>query len=169
MAQPILVQPPHHDPREELRLRVERAPASHAEAVLAAYEVLQGLHDSGVLELLRGLLGSRDKVLENVVDAARTPEATRIIRNLLNLTKALAAIEPELLDGLVLALPEAIADAKAQAKDPPTLWGIVNKFRSKDLRRGLVVINSLLEAWGRDFVSDHSGSVQSKNPVDPDH
>ena len=162
MAKPILFQPPHHDPHEELRSRLEQAPAEHAEAVLAAYEVLQGLHDCGALELLRGLFGSRDKVLESVVDATRTPEAIRIIRNLLNLAKVLAAIEPELLDGFVLALPEALAHAKAQAMDPPSLLGILNKFRSKDLRRGLVAINGLLEAWGRDFVSEQPGSLQPK-------
>src|SRR5437870_3960014 len=104
MAKPILFEAPSYDPRAELRARVEQAPTEHAEAVLAAYEVLQGLHDSGALDLLRGLLRSKDKVLENVVDATRTPEAVRIIRNLLNLVKLLAAIEPELLDGFVLAL-----------------------------------------------------------------
>ena len=162
MAKPILFKPPHHDPHEQLLSRLEQAPTEHADAVLAAYEVLQGLHDSGALEFLRGLFGSRDKILENVVDATRTPEAIRIIRNLLNLAKVLAAIEPELLDGFVLALPEALAHARAQAMDPPSLLGILNKFRSKDLRRGLVAINGLLEAWGRDFVSEHPGSLQPK-------
>src|SRR5580704_13805796 len=112
MAEPISFQTPRRDPREELRSRVERAPADHAEAVLAAFDVLQGLHDSGALELLRGLLGSRDKVLGNVVDATNTPEMLRIVRNLLNLARALAAIEPEFLDGFVMALPEAIKRAR---------------------------------------------------------
>jgi hypothetical protein len=49
--------------------------------------------------------------------------------------------------------------AKAQGKEPPGFLAILNKFRSKDLRRGLVAVNSLLEAWGRDFFSEaHSES-----------
>ena len=56
MAKPIPLQLPPRDPREELRSRLDRAPLEHAEALLAGYEVLQGLHDQGVLELLRGLL-----------------------------------------------------------------------------------------------------------------
>lgn len=148
MAEPIFMQSPLRDPREELRSHLEQAPAAHAEAILAGYELLQKLHDSGVLDLLTGFLGSRDKVLESLVDAVRTPEASRVIRNLLNLTKGLAAVEPELLDGLVLALPQAIAEARVQAQAPPGLWTILGKFRSKDARRGLVATLTLLKAWG---------------------
>jgi uncharacterized protein YjgD (DUF1641 family) len=120
---------------------------------------LQGLHDSGVLEVLRGLLGSSDKVLERVVDAARAPESVRAIRNLMTLFKTLGAIDPELFDGFALALPEAMQHAKERGKEPPSLLAILNKFRSKDLRRGLVAVNALLEAWGQEFFSEaHSKS-----------
>ena len=75
MAQPIPLELPTRDPRAELQFRLQTAPVEHAEALLAAYEVLQGLHDRGVLELLRGTLGSGDKLLEIVVEAAKTPES----------------------------------------------------------------------------------------------
>ena len=55
MARPIPLELPKRDPREELHSRLEKAPAEHAEAILAGFEVLQGLHDRGVLELLRGV------------------------------------------------------------------------------------------------------------------
>ena len=64
MAQPIHLELPAHDLRTELMARVQNAPAKHAEALLSAYEVLQGLHNRGVLELMRGAIGSSDKVLE---------------------------------------------------------------------------------------------------------
>jgi uncharacterized protein YjgD (DUF1641 family) len=159
MAKPVPLQLPPRDPREELHSRLDRAPLEHADALLATYEVLQGLHDSGVLELLRGLLGSGDKVLETAVDAARAPESVRAVRNLLVLFKTLGEIDPDLFDGFAMALPEAMQQAKAQGKEPPGFLAILNKFRSKDLRRGLVAVNSLLEAWGRDFFSEaHSKS-----------
>ena len=46
MAQPIPLEIPPRNPRAELRSRLEQAPEEHAEAVLAAYEVLQELHES---------------------------------------------------------------------------------------------------------------------------
>jgi uncharacterized protein YjgD (DUF1641 family) len=154
MAKPVPLQLPAKDPREELRARLDRAPLEHAEALLAGYEVLQGLHDEGVLELLRGLLGSGGKVLETATDAARAPESVRAIRNLIILGKTLGDIDPELFDGFAMALPEAMRQARTQGKEPPGFFAILNKFRSKDLRRGLVAVNSLLEAWGRDFFSE---------------
>src|SRR6266853_1665759 len=92
MSQPIPLDLPARDPRAELQARLHNAPLEHAEALLNAYEVLQGLHNRGVLELLRGTLGSSDKVIEIVVDAAKTPESIRGIRNLIILAKILGAI-----------------------------------------------------------------------------
>lgn len=95
MAQPIALELPHRDPREELRARLENAPIEHAAAVLSGYELLQGLHDRGVLELLRAAVGSGDKLVETAVEAARTPEAIRGMRNVLILAKMMGSIEPE--------------------------------------------------------------------------
>jgi hypothetical protein len=48
MAKPILLELPESDARAKLQARLQNAPLEHAEALLAAYEVLQGLHDRGV-------------------------------------------------------------------------------------------------------------------------
>src|SRR5688572_20031805 len=69
MARPISPEPRVRDAHAELHARLENAPAEHAEALLAAYEVLQGLHDRGVPDLMRGALGSSDKLLEIALDA----------------------------------------------------------------------------------------------------
>ncbi len=67
MARPIPLHLAPRDPLRELNSRLQQAPLEHAEAVLAANEVLQGLHDHGVLELMRGTLGGSEKILEQVV------------------------------------------------------------------------------------------------------
>ena len=155
MAQPIPLELPKRDPREELRSRLEQAPVEHAEAVLAGFAVLQGLHDHGVLELLRGLLGGGDKILEIAVEAAKTPEAIRGIRNLLILTKTFGAIDPGLLKKFAKAVPDALVSAaKAQEKEPPGFWETLRIVRSRNLRRGLAVINSVLEAFGKTFCTE---------------
>src|SRR5207245_4974316 len=81
MAQPIPLDIPPRDDSRDLRSRLERAPDTHAEAVLAAYEVLQQLHDRGVLEIVRGALAASDDILQKVVDQARTTEAISAIRH----------------------------------------------------------------------------------------
>jgi uncharacterized protein YjgD (DUF1641 family) len=154
MAQPIPLELPAGDPRKELQARLQNAPLEHAQALLAAYEVLQGLHDRGVFELMRGALGSSDKVIEILVEAAKTPESIRGIRNILILAKILGTIEPEFVEGFAKSLPEAIAFTKAHESKPPGLWGVLAKFGNNDFRRGLLLVNSMLEALGRNLPPD---------------
>ena len=118
MAQPIPLEIPPRNPRAELRSRLEQAPEKHAEAVLAAYEVLQELHNRGVLEIMRGALAASDEILETVVDNVKTPEAIRAIRNLLFWRRILGSIEPEWLKGIFQAIPEGIAEATAEREKP---------------------------------------------------
>jgi uncharacterized protein YjgD (DUF1641 family) len=149
MAHPIPLELPAHDPRAELQARLREAPQEHAQALLAAYEVLQGLHDRGVFELLRGALGSSDKVLEIMVDAAKSPASVRSIRNGLILAKTLGSLEPEQVGALASALPAALTLVQAQGPKPPALWAILRRSLSPDFRRGLFLATSVLESLGR--------------------
>src|ERR1700686_495726 len=157
MARPIPLELPKRHPQEELRSRLEKAPHEHAEALLAGFEVLQALHDQGVLEILRGVLGGGNKILEIVVDASKTPEAIRGIRNLVIITKILGSLDPELLKKLAEAVPDVlVGTAKAQETEPPGFWEAFHILRNKNLRRGLVVVNNLLEVLGRNFSAEKS-------------
>jgi uncharacterized protein YjgD (DUF1641 family) len=62
------------DSREDLIRRVEQAPIEHAEAVLGAYDLLQRLHQKGLLDLLNGLLSAGDTVVNRVVDVVSSKE-----------------------------------------------------------------------------------------------
>ena len=147
MAEPIDLKPAPRDPREALYNRLEKAPLEHVEALLAAYEVLQGLHDRGVLETLRGALGSSDKVLQILVDAANTPETITGIRNFMILTRIAGTLEPELLEALAEALPEGMAQAKMP--EPLGLWNLLKKLSSQDGRRALTALTGVLESLGK--------------------
>jgi uncharacterized protein YjgD (DUF1641 family) len=149
MARPIALEFPPRDPAAELRSRLDNAPAEHAEALLAAYEVLQALHDQGVLDILRGVLSAKDQLLETVVTAADTPEAIRAIRNLLFWRRILGSIEPEWFKGLFQAIPEGIAQATAERDKPVGFWGLLRRVCSKDSLRAMAAAVDFLEAFGR--------------------
>ena len=108
MARPIPLELPARDPREELRKRLEQAPVKHAEALLDSYELLQQLHDHGVFELLRGALGASDKLIETAVDAAKSDDAIRAIRNAMILGKVLGSINPDVLQCVATAASETL-------------------------------------------------------------
>ena len=157
MAKPIPIQLPKRDPQKELRSRLEQAPSEHAAALLASLDVLQSLHDQGVLELLRGVLGGGNKILEIIVDASKSPEAIRGIRNLVIMTKILGSIDPEVLKKFTEAIPDVLVGAaNAQATPPPGFWETWRILRSKNLRRGVAVANNVIEALGKNFSTQKS-------------
>ena len=151
MAQPIPLHLAPRDPRNEINLRLQQAPQDHAEALLAAYEVLQALHDRGVLELMRGALGGGEKILEQVVAVASGPEAIRTTRNLLLLATTLGEIDPALLGDLTRAIPRALVQANAEESKPPGLFKLMSTFWNRDFRRGLAAFNDLLVAFGKNL------------------
>lgn len=162
MAQPIPLELAPRDPRAELQTRLQNAPVEHAEALLAAYQVLQGMHDRGVFDLLRGALGSSDHALEAFVEAAKSPESIRSIRNFIILARTFGEMDPELVRGFTKSLPEAIAATRSHDAKPPSLWAIFKRFQNPEFRRGLVLVNSLLEAFGRNLPAEKPGVLPTR-------
>jgi hypothetical protein len=146
MAQPISLESPKRDFRDELRIRLEQAPDDHAEAILAGYEVLQGLHDKGVLELLRGVIGGGDRILEIAVEAAKAPEAIRGIRSLIIMLKLAGSIDPDQLH----------ATLKGGDGPAPSLWEIGKRARTPNARRGIETAVTLLGIFGAAINREHT-------------
>ena len=161
MAQPIPLDVPAHDPLVELQARLRNAPSEHAEALLAAYDVLQGLHDCGVFDLMRGALGSRDKVLDVVVGAAGSPASVRAIRNVLLVINMLGTIEPEVLKTITQACPQALKRMIRQPEQPG-LWSLIKDFLwNQDFRHGMAALNTMIEVFGRGFANANQSDEDS--------
>ncbi len=160
MAHPIPSEAPKRDPRADLLDRLEQAPVEHAEALLELYEILQGLHDRGALELARGTLGAGDQVLDILVTAARSPQSIRGIRNLFLLVNMLAEIEPGVLRSFTQAVPAALHKA-AEDPDKPGLWRLIGDFLwNEDFRHGMAVVNTLLDTFGKSLLAAHKSGGQ---------
>jgi uncharacterized protein YjgD (DUF1641 family) len=151
MAKPIELMPTPPNARDELKRRLDEAPVEHAEAVLAGYEVLQQLHESGTLDVLRGLLGAGDQVVRHAVGLAIQPEAVDALRNLLVLSKVLSSVNPDVLHRVLSGVPEALAQRPEQ--DPPSLFAIFRRMSSKDSRRSLAAAVTVLEKAGKGLES----------------
>src|SRR6267143_3811253 len=149
MAQPIRFSVPAPDHRAVLRDRLDRAPEEHAQAVLAVYELLQVLHDRGILDVTTSALRASDELLEKVVDNANTPEAIRALRNLVFWQKILGSIEPQWFKGLFQAIPDGLATATAERHEPVRLWKLLRRAMTKDSLRGLAAGIDFLESFGR--------------------
>jgi len=146
MAQPIEFHPPAK-PALANTERLRNAPWEHAEAILSAYDLLQLLHDRGVLNLLRGLVGSGDEVIGAIAAAVDTPESIRAVRNFLLLTRFFANIPPDVLSSLVDTVS---AGAKREkARKAPGLFRLLCRLRNEDSRHAASIVLDLLEGLGK--------------------
>jgi uncharacterized protein YjgD (DUF1641 family) len=161
MAQPISLDLPPRDPRKELLDRLERAPEEHAEALLESYELLEQLRQAGILQLLRGTLSAGDEIVERAADAARSPEGTRALRNLLILGQMLSSINPDLLQGIAIATAQTLGSERKPVIEPPGLFALLCQFRQPELRRSIAIINRFLLTLGnqlKNVAADHRSS-----------
>lgn len=134
--------------RNDLIHRVEQAPVAHAEAVLAAYDLLERLHETGIIDLLNGLLSAGDTVVERVVDVISSRQMVTALRLALILGDLLNSIDPD-------KLHTVISNA---GKETPSLLAIGKQATSKDARRGMAAAVSLLELLGEALHSQQSES-----------
>jgi uncharacterized protein YjgD (DUF1641 family) len=165
MAQPIPFQAPPVDSRQALRIKIEQAPDEHAEAILAAYELLQALYDRGVLDTAASALKATDTMLATIVGDANTPEAIRALRNLVFWQRTLGSIEPKWFKGLFQAVPDALAMATAERDRPVRLWKLLRRALSRDSIRGLAAGIDFIESFGRHLHAlEAPGQESSPNP-----
>jgi uncharacterized protein YjgD (DUF1641 family) len=126
--------------------KLENAPAEHADAVLSAYDLLQLLHDCGVLNLLRGLVGAGDELVGTAASALDTPESIRAIRNFLLLTQFFATIPPDILKSLVETV--GAGARKQRPARPPGMLALLWRLRNENTRHALSIGLDLLEGLG---------------------
>lgn len=148
MAKPIAFKPITVDFDADLRRRLAAAPDNHAAALLAACEVIEAAHQQGLLDLLHGVIGSKDAIALKLSEYASLPEGIAAIRNLLTAAKILTELDPEVLGHVSQAMSDASSQHK-QEQEPPSLWQLFRRATSADSRRGLSFVTLILSSLGR--------------------
>jgi len=148
MANPIAFKPPPVDPRTELTRRLEAAPVEHAEALLAAWDVLQAAHDQGLLDAVHGVMVGRDTIFGKLAEYAKLPESVNGIRNMISLMKIAGALDPVAMEKMAKAMVAA-NEEHAREDKPPGVWHLFRRATGEDGRRGLSLLVRMLSALGR--------------------
>jgi uncharacterized protein YjgD (DUF1641 family) len=148
MAKPIAFKPVAVDFKADLQRRLEKAPEEHAAALLAACDVLEAAYDEGLLDILHGMIASKDTIITTLSRFASQPEGVAGIRNLLTAAKILTELDPEVLDHVSKAMASATEEHKREQK-PPSLFQLAKRANSEDSRRGLSFMTMILSSLGR--------------------
>ena len=140
------------DSRLDLVRRIESASREHAEAVLEAYDVLQRLHDTGALGLVKGLLSAEDTVIDKVADVMSSKQAVTALRIAMIFGGALTSIDAN-------RIHAAVTEAETRA---PSLWRLLRIACSKEVRRAVGLGLSLAQIFGASLLTPKStGNARS--------
>ena len=134
------------DSRGDLIRRVEQAPVEHAEALLAAYDLLQRMHQKGLIDLLSGLLSAGDTVVDRMVDVVSSKEMVAALRIGLIFSNLLNSIDADALHAVITRAGE----------DTPSLLAIGKQATSKDVRRCIAAAMGLLNLFGAALTKQQS-------------
>ena len=137
------------DQSRALQARLENATIEHAEAILAAYALLQDLQDRGVLDLLRGLTGAGGEIVTAVSAAANTPETVNAIRNIVSLVKILGSIDP----GILHDVATIVTETSKPESGATGVWKTLRRLGSRDTRRAIGAAAYGLQVFGRVLIS----------------
>lgn len=156
MAQPVSLDITTHPHQVELLERLGRAPEQHADALLAGLDLLQLLHDQGVLDVLRGALRAGGKISEQLSQAAESKESIRALRNAYQIGLMLSSIDPLVMRHVAAAVEETLGTNTPPQHEVPRLISLFGYFQHKYVRRSLVVIVRFLAALGRQLTPQTS-------------
>jgi len=135
------------DSRDDLIRRLEEAPEKHAEAILNAYELLQRLHEKGLIDTANGLLSASDTVIERVTDVVSSKQAITALRLALICGKLIDGVDPDKVSA-ILSVPR---------NKPHTLWRVIKQAVASYFRLVLVTAIELVKVFGH--------SVRNREPA----
>jgi len=124
--------------RNDLIRRLEQAPEEHAEALLSAYDLLQRMHEKGLIDIANGLLSASETVVDRAVDVVSSRQAVTALRLVLMFGNLLNSLDPDRMHALL----------SPSENKPPSLWKMVKSAMSADARRGMATAIGLLNVVG---------------------
>ena len=109
---------------------------------------LEAAYDEGLLDILHGMIASKDMIITTLSRFASQPEGVAGIRNLLTAAKILTELDPEVLDHISKAMASASEEHK-QEQTPPSLFQLAKRATSEDSRRGISFMTLILSSLGK--------------------
>lgn len=152
---------------EPLKFRAPPAEVDSAQAELQS--LLNVLHESGTLRVLRGLFGGIPAVTDIALEHVHSEGGKRLSGNLAVLATGLTHMEPHavqrLLRGLIKGSELVVKNA---ARTPPGFFSLLREMHSEEARRGLQALVIMLQSIGRALVAEADNDKQSDPAVLPE-
>ena len=148
-------------------MEIEDALLANKDSMLEVLEIIGYLKNRGILDMVKGLLGQGDKVLDIAVNLANMPDNKNSIKNLLLLMGTIGMINVTQLEPILLKINAGIARV-AEVEDKETektsYLGMARALKDPEVNRSITLLLEFLRGMGTD-ISDLEKNEPS--PVEP--
>lgn len=147
MAQRLIYTPRVRTPEEKLAA----AQNDSNDALLEGLELLRELHEAGVLETLVKLIRGGEGLAGKALHILEGDSSTRLIRNVLELTRTASEIDPDALGTLGKAATAGLSEGAKRVKrgDGVGLGEVLGLLKDRDVQVALGALFGTLKGFGR--------------------
>ncbi|MDQ0189169.1 DUF1641 domain-containing protein [Alicyclobacillus cycloheptanicus] len=165
MAKPILT----IAQEEPSPLRTEQAAMTELMAALTEHhkgleqglELVDLLHEKGLLDIVIALLKRGDRVLEIIIRAAEKPGGLSLMKNAIALVQGMSELDAKALVGLFRQVNAGLTAMNAEDRPVVTgAWSLLGLLRDEDVSAGLGVLFGFLKGFGH-------AVKEAANPAEP--
>jgi uncharacterized protein YjgD (DUF1641 family) len=130
--------------------------AESRDALLSLLEILQELHNAGLLDFVQGLLKTRHKVGVLAMGQLNQPEMHRIIKNGINTIQFLGELDPDQLQTMLNGVNKGLEKSTMNTKkgEQVSLWGLAKSIRDPDVKMSMSTMMAFLEGMGKGIKKD---------------
>lgn len=135
--------------KQDLR-EIEDSLLKNKQALLDTLDLVQHMHDRGIISLLSGLFAEGDKVLQILIKKMDSKETANTLKNLLLMVGVLGTINVKQLEPILLKLNAGIARV-AEDKDHDEQIGyfdIVKSLKDPEINRSIAFFFDFLKGMG---------------------
>ncbi|WP_408007626.1 DUF1641 domain-containing protein [Pseudalkalibacillus sp. A8] len=125
--------------------------AKNREALGSLLEILQELHQSEILDMIKGFLKTRDQIGVLAIGELNQPGMHRIIKNGINAVEFLAELDPEQLKIMLNGINEGLKKSaeNMDKKENVSLLRLTKLMRDPDVQRSLTFMMNFMVGMGQ--------------------
>jgi uncharacterized protein YjgD (DUF1641 family) len=132
--------------------------SENREAITSSLEILNELQNSGVLNILKGVLKAREKAAAIALEQINQPSMHNTIKNGFNAFEFLGTLDPEklkiILNGISKGLDET-SDMNGK-NESISVWGMMKSIRDPDVNAALIFMMGFLKGMGKEIEKGHT-------------
>ncbi|KHD84327.1 DUF1641 domain-containing protein [Heyndrickxia ginsengihumi] len=125
--------------------------ADSREAIQVSLVIIQELYNSGVLNMIKGFLKTRENVGSIIINQLNQPSVYNIIKNAINSVELLSSLDPNQLQAIFGGLHQGLQKASENIDENSKqigLWEILRAMRDPNIQASLNMMLQFLSGMG---------------------